>query len=126
MLTHQNTEGSVLVVEDNWLIASDLSQMLNALGWQVMGPAASVKSALLLLHAQTPTVAVLDINLGAELVTPVALQLQLRGIPFVFASAYRDLNVIGVPELSDAISIQKPVSVDELSNALDQAIASRS
>ena len=63
-----------------------------------VGPAATVDQALRLLAGETPDVALLDINLRGELVTPVAEELRARGVPFVLASAY-DGHVLGVVAL---------------------------
>ena len=68
----------VLVVEDEFLIALDLEQLLRRHGWRVLGPAATVAVALRLLRGAMPDVALLDVNLGGELVTPVAAELRAR------------------------------------------------
>ena len=78
----------VLVVEDEFLIAMDLELLLQRHGWRVLGPAATVAEALRLLAGETPDVALLDVNLRGEPVTPVAEELRARGVPFVLASAY--------------------------------------
>ena len=78
----------VLVVEDEFLIAMHLELLLQQHGWRVLGPAATVAEALRLLSGQTPDVALLDLNLRGELATPVAEELQARGVPFVLVSAY--------------------------------------
>ena len=62
---------AVLVVEDEFLIAMDLECLLERNGWRVLGPAATVKEALRLLDGETPDVALLDVNLRGEMVTPV-------------------------------------------------------
>ncbi len=48
-----------------------------------------MQNALRLLDNELPTVALLDVNLGKELVTPVAEALTARGVPFVVTSAYQ-------------------------------------
>src|SRR3954447_17956669 len=78
----------VLVVEDEFLIAMDLELLLRRHGWRLLGPAATVGEALRLLRSGTPDVALLDINLRGEPVTPVAEALRPRRVPFVLASAY--------------------------------------
>ena len=78
----------VLVVEDEFLIAMDLELLLQRHGWRVLGPAATVDEALRLLARRERPVALLDVNLRGELVTPVAEELRARGVPFVLASAY--------------------------------------
>ena len=79
---------TVLIVEDEFLIAIDLQQMLEDGGWRVLGPVATVKEALRLLEKELPSVALLDVNLGYEFVTPVAEILRARDVPFAVASAY--------------------------------------
>src|ERR1700712_3665098 len=86
----------LLVVEDDYFIASDLASWLESKGADVLGPAASVDDALVLLRtASLPDAAVLDINLGDERVFPVADALQAAHVPFVFLSGY---DVTQIPD----------------------------
>ena len=62
--------------------------LLEGHGYRVLGPASTVAEALRLLAAERPDVALLDVNLRGETVTPVAEALRTRGVPFVLASAY--------------------------------------
>ena len=55
---------TVLVVEDEALIALDLQALLEHAGYRVLGPANSPAVAFNLLEANQPDVALLDINLG--------------------------------------------------------------
>jgi two-component system, response regulator PdtaR len=112
----------VLVVEDELLIAMDLELLLQRNGWRVLGPAATVAEALWLLQGATPDVALLDINLRGELVTPVAEELRARGVPFVLASAYDD-HELAVLALARAPNVGKPTNERRLLAALLQAMA---
>ncbi len=112
----------VLVVEDEFLVALDLERLLRRHGWRVLGPAATVAAALRLLRGATPDVALLDVNLGGELVTLVAQELRARGVPFVLASAY-DGHELGVVALAKAPSVGKPTDERRLLAALLQAVA---
>jgi len=56
----------ILIVEDEFLFVMELDN-----GFQVLGPAANVSTALTLLRAERPDAAVLDVNLAGEWVTPV-------------------------------------------------------
>jgi two-component system, response regulator PdtaR len=112
----------VLVVEDEFLIAMDLEHLLQQHGWRVLGPAATVAEALRLLQGEAPDVALLDINLRGELVTPVAEALRARGVPFVLASAY-DGHGLGVVALAGAPAVGKPTDERRLLAALRQAVA---
>jgi DNA-binding response OmpR family regulator len=71
---------------------------------------------------ETPDVALLDVNLGGEPVTPVAEELRARGVPFVLASAY-DGHELGVVALAKAPSVGKPTDERQLLAALLQAVA---
>jgi CheY-like chemotaxis protein len=77
----------VLIVEDSYLLALTLEDMLTEAGAEVVGIAPSVAIALKAMEDHTIDIACLDINLGSETSFPIADALALRGIPFVFVSA---------------------------------------
>lgn len=80
---------SILVVEDEFLIADNICEELISYGAIVIGPAQSVRRAFELLEAaKTIDAAVLDVNLGGELAYPVADLLMERDVPFVFTTGY--------------------------------------
>jgi two-component system, response regulator PdtaR len=113
----------VLVVEDEFLIAWDLEYLLRRHGWRVLGPAGSVAEALRLLEGEeAPAVALLDVNLRGEPVTPVAAALRDRGVPFVLASAYDRLD-LAAPVLAGAPNVGKPTDEARLLAALARAVA---
>ena len=66
----------------------------------MLGPAATVDEAFRLLRGDTPDVALLDINLRGEPVTPVAEELRARGVPFLLASAYDGHGLAAVTALA--------------------------
>src|SRR4051794_17856289 len=79
---------AVLVVEDEFLIATMIEDVLVRLGFRVVGPASSVGSALEAFSTATPDAALLDLNVRGEPIEPVAAALDERGIPFAFISGY--------------------------------------
>jgi DNA-binding response OmpR family regulator len=109
---------TILIVEDEFLIAMDLKLMLEEDGWRVMGPAATVQVALRLLEDERPSVALLDVNLRHELVTPVAEALKEQGVPFAVASAYDRPEQIGGEILAGALNVGKPTGSRRLLAAL--------
>jgi DNA-binding response OmpR family regulator len=111
---------TVLIVEDEFLIAMDLKLLLEHHGWRVMGPVATVRDALRLLEDELPSVALLDVNLGNELVTPVADSLKARDVPFAVASAYDKPEQIGGEILAGAPNLGKPTGERLLLGALAQ------
>jgi CheY-like chemotaxis protein len=107
----------LLVVEDDYWIASDLAAWLESEGADVLGPAGSVDDALGLLRtASLPDAGVLDINLGEERVFPVAEALQAARVPFVFLSGY---DAKEVPDsYRGALACAKPLDRAKLLRAL--------
>ena len=100
---------SVLLVEDEMMIAWDIEQTLTHAGMRVLGPASSVGRAMRLLESERPDAAILDLNLRGELVTPVARRLRELEVPFVLATAYNHLRS-GEMEFDGVENLGKPVA----------------
>lgn len=113
---------TVLIVEDEFLIALDLTLVLEKRGWSVLGPAASVDAALRLLENETPAVALLDVNLVDGPVTLVAEALKARNIPFVMASAHSRPELYGGNVLAGAPNVGKPTDERVLLAALERSL----
>lgn len=111
----------LLVVEDDYVIASDLASWLEDQGAEVLGPVPSVADAIALLEANSvPDAAVLDINLGDEQVFPVADVLQAANVPFVFLSGY-DVKLIPA-HYGDVPRCTKPLDRSRLLRALAETV----
>ncbi|EJC84038.1 cAMP-binding protein [Rhizobium leguminosarum bv. trifolii WSM2297] len=108
-----------LVVEDDYLLASDLASKLSEVGVKVIGPASNVPQALKYIEDFSQIdVAILDINLSGTMVFPVADELSRRNIPFFFATGYsRD---VVPPRFADRIFVQKPLDDGAIYGALSQ------
>jgi CheY-like chemotaxis protein len=107
----------VLVVEDEYLVAMDMSAYLEAAGAHVVGPASNVSAALEALeeHAELDG-AILDVNLRGEMAYPVADALTARGIPFVFTTGY---DIRAVPARFAGVKrCEKPATPEAISRAL--------
>jgi CheY-like chemotaxis protein len=111
----------VIVVEDDSLICLLMEDMLLDLGCKVVGTACNCKRAAELAQCEEHIdVAVLDVNLGGELVFPVAEILAKRGIPFVFATG---MGADGLPaDWGNHCSVRKPMTEASLASALGRAI----
>jgi DNA-binding response OmpR family regulator len=82
----------ILVVEDDFLIASEIETALTDAGFEVAGTASTGEEALQLALARSATLAVMDVRLAGDLDgidTALAL-FRLHGIRCIFASAYSD------------------------------------
>ncbi len=106
--------GIVLVVEDEFFIAIELESVLSRSGFEVLGPASSVDQALDLLKRQRPDAAVLDVTLGSEKVTPVALLLKSWGVPFVLASASDPAELARHDVFAKVPNLGKPTDMKRL------------
>jgi CheY-like chemotaxis protein len=108
---------NVLVVEDEYFLADDISRSFKAWGAHVLGPVGYIREALDLLEAnRTIDAAILDINIGSEMVFPLARTLRARRIPFVFTTGYE--RTIVEPEFRDIPLWEKPIDMFVLGRAL--------
>jgi len=112
----------VLVVEDEFLIAMDIEAMLRELACEVVGPIGDLASALRAAQAETPDLALLDVNLGGEPVTTVAEALVARAVPIVFCTGYQVENWCN--RYPAAPTLMKPFQLADLRAALERALAS--
>ena len=107
----------ILVVEDETLIALALCDDLVELGWEILGPAASIEEAVrILANTPPPDIALLDVNLSGHLVYPLADQLRADGIPFIFCTGYERLD--NHERFSNEAIVRKPVNINQLTEQL--------
>jgi PAS domain S-box-containing protein len=106
----------VLVVEDEAVVAMELTRVLTAAGAKVVGPVGTIEEALNLLDDQPIDRALLDVNLGGRLITPVANALTRRRIPFVYLTGYQE------PDVDDGPILRKPVATSALLGALARGV----
>jgi DNA-binding NtrC family response regulator len=107
----------VLVVEDEPLIAMDLQDLLTESGCTVVGPASSLEQGMRLMKEEAVDGAVLDINLGREMVFPLADALAGQSIPFVYVTGYGKL--LRACNHSRPV-LQKPYAKQHLLNIIGQ------
>lgn len=108
---------TILVIEDEPIIALDIQMMLEEDGHHVLGPVGRLDDALRLLETTQPDLVTLDLNLHGHPATPIAEQLRARSIPFIVASA--DSSVVGGDAIfAGAAGVAKPIQRDDLLAAL--------
>ena len=89
MMGSRNAKPTVLVVEDEFLLALDIEEILGDLGFHVLGPVGFLSQALEAIEAARFDVALLDVNLhDGENSYRAADVLTKRGIPFALMTAY--------------------------------------
>ncbi|NYZ12000.1 response regulator [Azospirillum sp. RWY-5-1] len=108
---------SILLVEDEAVVAMMVEDMLAEAGASVVGPAYSLDQALDLARSAEPVhAALLDVNVGGQAVFPVAEALAARGIPFAFASGYGEGGIVDA--FRNRPSLQKPFHEADLLTVL--------
>lgn len=112
---------SILVVEDQSLIAMDVEDTLRALGADEIRIASDVADARNSLANFTPHVVILDFNLGSTTSEGIADDLSDRGIPFIFMTGYSDNS--SIPERFRHIDVvRKPISDTALATKLSSIL----
>ncbi len=114
--------GTVLVLEDNMVVALDASDIITAQGASAVKLASSVADALEIIANEEIALAVLDINLGDQTSLPVAQKLDAMKIPFVLATGYGDVESI-LTEYPKAPVVQKPFNSESLPREIYKALA---
>jgi two-component sensor histidine kinase len=79
---------SILLVEDEILVAMMMRDTLTELGFSVIGPFSRLSEAMVAAVHDEIDAGIIDVNLGGEFVYPVADVLVARNIPFVFVTGY--------------------------------------
>ncbi len=105
----------LLLAEDEALVALDIKDMLIELGFEVVGPYSKVREALAAVTNHNVDAAILDVNLGGELIYPVAERLMAKGVPFMFMTGY------GAGAIDERFAhcqvLQKPIQRQALQNS---------
>ena len=108
----------VLVVEDEYLVAILIEEILESAGCIVAGPIPRLAEALDAAHHENCDAAVLDVNLAGERIDPVANALCERNVPFLFVTGYGASALPG--EYTERPLIHKPFRMADLLSAVSR------
>jgi len=118
------TRGAVLILEDEYLLATTLAEFVADAGCSVVGPAASADQARDLMNEKGIDAALLDIRLsGDQQSFELAAQLQAMRVPFAFVTAYSP-TLLPIP-FREARFLIKPSTRDGVATLLQQLLASQ-
>lgn len=112
----------VLVVEDDFYLATDTARALRGAGTEVIGPCATEADARAELAEQRPDAVVVDIDLGFGPSFKLAEHLKDSGIPFVFTTGY-DADVIPAV-FGGVIRLEKPLPLRHIVSAVARLTSS--
>lgn len=120
----QSIQGNVMIIEDEAIIAMDISAIVKQMGHDVTGIARTRDAAIDLARKQPPDLILADIQLadkssGIDAVNQILAELGDR--PVVFITAFPERLLTGDrPE--PAFLITKPYTEDQVQSALSQAM----
>ena len=115
----------ILIVEDEFLVAQDMSNKLERAGYEICGAAGNAPKALQLFNSQMPDIVLMDINLrGVEDGIQTAIKMQnLREVPLIFLTAlYDDATTQRAKEANPSAYIIKPFNEKQLNIAIEIAM----
>jgi PAS domain S-box-containing protein len=110
------TGNRIMVVEDEALVAMALRESLDELGFSVIGPFNRISEAMIALRNNHIDGAVLDVNLGGELIYPLADVLAADRVPFIFITGYGAEEI--EPRYAHVPILQKPIEAGALKSVL--------
>ncbi len=112
---------SVLIVEDEVMIRMMVADMLEELGYTIAGEAGDINEAIRLAQSIEFDIAILDVNVNGQVISPVAEVIQRQKRPFVFATGY---GAQGLPEpFRNRPTLQKPFQMEMLAQVLATTLA---
>jgi|ERR1043165_5698997 DNA-binding response OmpR family regulator len=107
---------AILLVEDEFLLALQLEELVQSRGGIVRGPYRRLDDAMQAAEREDFDFAILDINLSGTMVYPLADHLLARGIPFLFLTGY---SLSNLPERFRPMTrLSKPCDPDLLISTL--------
>jgi DNA-binding LytR/AlgR family response regulator len=115
----------ILIVEDEMIIAANISLQLTNLGYEVIGIIPRGEDALLHINADTPDIVLLDINLKGKLdgVETALLMQQDYNIPIIYLTANDDeINFNRAKATNPYAFISKPFKKIDLQRALELTV----
>ena len=116
---------SLLIVEDEAIVAADLAKRLKQLGYAVVGTATNGEDALALAANVRPELVLMDIRLAGSM-DGVETAKELRSrlhLPVVFLTAYADSATLQHAKVAEPYGyIRKPFDLLDLQTALEMAL----
>lgn len=111
----------IILIEDDWIIAKEISYSLQDLGFEVTGMYDNGEEALEHIKHVKPDLALVDIDLSGDLNgIDVGRKLKEEKIPFIFLTALADSNTIKQAKLVEPYGyLVKPVNPESLYSTIE-------
>ncbi len=116
---------TILIVEDEMIVAADLAGKLTQLGYEVIGTAASGEEAVEMASRFAPGLVMMDIRLKGAM-DGIQASEAIRGridVPVIYLTAHSDSTTIARAKLTDPFGyILKPFEERELAKTIEMAL----
>ena len=115
----------ILVVEDEMIIADNICDALDDLGYDALEPAINYTEAIIRIEEEKPDIAILDIQLSGRK-TGIDIAKKIResyNFPFIFLTSNSDEYTLNqAKEVMPPAYLVKPFSKDELYTSIEVAL----
>lgn len=121
-------KASILIVEDEGIVAMDLRFRLEEMGYRVVGSVGTGEKAIELALSEKPDVVLMDLRLQTKMTGMEAAQIieTKTEIPVIFVTAYTDNQTIEeIQRKPDFLLVMKPFDPDELQTTIAKALTRR-
>ncbi|MDO9326664.1 MAG: response regulator [Methanoregula sp.] len=115
---------SIFIVEDEAIVANDIKETLQSLGYEVMGIAKSGEIALEMVDKLRPALVLMDIHLATEMdgVEAAGKIHVLYDIPVIYLTAYADKELLDRAKVTEPYGyVLKPYDERELHSVIEMA-----
>jgi len=112
---------SILVAEDEMIVAFDLRDTVEEAGYRVEGPHAGISSAMFAFQKERPDLAILDVNLNDGMVFEFAEKLASEGVPIIFHSGLHSREEIAA-RFPGARTLEKPCPPAEMLETVNDVL----
>jgi two-component system response regulator LytT len=116
---------SVLVVEDENIVAKDIQQSLLKMGYKVIGTASSGEKAKEILKENQPDIILMDIMLKGNMsgIDTAEYVKDIYDLPVIFLTAYADENTLSKAKITEPYGyILKPFKEIDLHTSIEMAL----
>ncbi|MFO7890313.1 MAG: PAS domain S-box protein [bacterium] len=120
-----NNNKSILIVEDEKIVAEDMEMRLQSLGYTVVGKTVSSEQTLSFVKKKRPDLILMDIKLKGKIngIKTAGILKDGYDIPVVYVTAYADKeNLVSIKETEPFGIISKPFDDKDLINVIETAL----
>jgi diguanylate cyclase (GGDEF)-like protein len=124
-MTPDMAPASILIVEDEGIVAQDLKEALTRLGYRICGIASEGTQAVAMAEQLQPELVVMDVSLRGEVdgIQAARMMQEHSHVPIIFLTGHRDSETLQRAVLTGPLGyLIKPFQEDELRCAIEVAI----